>query len=318
MLQHKQEERALKRYEGDIIKKQHHLRRTMEDVNNSVYKKMRAEEARLSENNHEMEKVKQQHFIQEDKINKTRIEKNLSSQMKVKDKGRKVALEMTEAEFQYCKAAKKLELTRTEVFALTQQFEASLKRIEEKGDALKKSLAELAIAANQLALKKRTQEVEDERYNRDKTIKDIQDDRRRQQSLSEKLKSISGQGVKVEYNKRRMSRDLLVSKDMLSLKSREEGRKMTDINRRLQHNSTHQKQAKQAAEYLELDRQGKEIEEKGQFAEARRKHQIEQLTKDRKQLQSTQMLEWKKRFIEKQNEATRRVHEDNVKHLQVN
>lgn len=36
----------------------------------------------------------------------------------------------TEAEFQYCKAAKKLELTRTEVFALTQQFEASLKKIE--------------------------------------------------------------------------------------------------------------------------------------------------------------------------------------------
>ena len=39
---------------------------------------------------------------------------------------------------------------------------------------------------------------------------------------------------------------------------------MTDINRRLQHNSTNQKQAKQAAEYLELDRQGKEIEEKEQ------------------------------------------------------
>lgn len=45
---------------------------------------------------------------------------------------------------------------------------------------------------------------------------------------------------------------------------------MTDINRRLQHNSIHQKQAKQAAEYLELDRQGKEIEEKGQVTEGRR------------------------------------------------
>ena len=45
---------------------------------------------------------------------------------------------------------------------------------------------------------------------------------------------------------------------------------MTDINRRLQHNSTHQKQAKQAAEYLELDRQGKEIEEKGQVTEGRK------------------------------------------------
>ena len=54
-----------------------------------------------------------------------------------------------------------------------------------------------------------------------------------------------------------------------------------------------------------------------QFAEARRHQQIEQLTKDRKQQHYYQMVEWKKRFIEKQNEATRRVHEDNVKHLQV-
>lgn len=34
---------------------------------------------------------------------------------------------------------------------------------QEKGHALKKSLSELAIAANQLALKKRTQEVDDGR-----------------------------------------------------------------------------------------------------------------------------------------------------------
>lgn len=316
MLQHKQEERELKRYEGDIIKKQHQLRRTMDGLQNSVYKKMRGEEARLSENSQDMEKVKQQHYIQEDKVNKSRIERNMSARLKFRDKDRKVASEMTEAEFQYCKAAKQLELTRTEVFALTQQFEANLKRIEEKGHALKKSLAELAIAANQLALKKRTQEVDDGRYVQDTSIKDIQDDRRRNQALTEKLKGISNQGLKHEYNKRRMSRDLITSKDMLSLKSREEGRKMTDINRRLQYNSTSQKQAKQAAEYLELDRQGKEIEERGQFAEARRHQQIEQLTKDRKQQHYYQMVEWKKRFIEKQNEATRRVHEDNVKHLQ--
>lgn len=34
---------------------------------------------------------------------------------------------------------------------------------QEKGHALKKSLAELAIAANKIALKKRTQEIDDER-----------------------------------------------------------------------------------------------------------------------------------------------------------
>ena len=54
-----------------------------------------------------------------------------------------------------------------------------------------------------------------------------------------------------------------------------------------------------------------------QFAEARRNQQIEQLTKERKQQHSYQMVEWKKRYLEKQNEATRRAHEDSVKHLQV-
>lgn len=316
MLQHKQEERELKRYEGDIIKKQHQLRRTMAEYENSIYKKMRGEESKLSENNQGIEKVKQQHYIQEDKVNKARIERNMSGLVKFKDKDRKDVLNMGEAKFQYCKTAKQLDLTRSEIFALTQQFEEDLKRIEEKGFALKKSLAELAIAANKIALKKRTQEIDDERYWKDTSIKDIQDDRRRKQSLTEKLKGISSQGLKHEYGKRRLSRDLMVSKDMLSLKTREEGRKMTDINRRLQHNSVNQKQAKQAAEYLELDRQGKEIEERGQFAEARRNQQIEQLTKDRKHQHAHQMVEWKKRYLEKQNETTRRAHEDSLKHLQ--
>ncbi|XP_078382574.1 uncharacterized protein LOC144665242 [Oculina patagonica] len=316
MLQHKQEERELKRYEGDIIKKQHHLRRTMVEYESSIYKKMRGEESKLSENNQGIEKVKQQHYIQEDKVNKARIERNMSARLKFKDKDRKDILNMDEAEFQYSKTAKQLDLTRLEIFALTQQFEENLKRIEERGYTLKKNLAELAIAANKIALKKRTQEVDDERYSKDTSIKDIQDDRRRKQSLTEKLKGISSQGLKHEYGKRRLSRDLMVSKDMLSLKSREEGRKMTDINRRLQHNSVNQKQAKQAAEYLELDRQGKEIEERGQFAEARRSHQLDQLTKDRRQYHANQIVEWKKRYLEKQNETTRRAHEDNVKHLQ--
>ena len=54
-----------------------------------------------------------------------------------------------------------------------------------------------------------------------------------------------------------------------------------------------------------------------QFAEARRSQQIEQLTKDRKHQHAHQMMEWKKRYLEKQNETTRRAHEDSVKHLQV-
>lgn len=54
-----------------------------------------------------------------------------------------------------------------------------------------------------------------------------------------------------------------------------------------------------------------------QFAEARRSQQIDQLTKDRKQQHAYQTVEWKKRYLEKQNETTRRAHEDSLKHLQV-
>ena len=41
-----------------------------------------------------------------------------------------VSLFRGEAEFQYSKTAKQLDLTRSEIFALTQQFEEDLKRIE--------------------------------------------------------------------------------------------------------------------------------------------------------------------------------------------
>ena len=41
---------------------------------------------------------------------------------------------------------------------------------------------------------------------------------------------------------------------------------MTDIHRRLEHNSTAQKQAQLTAEYFELERKGKEIEERGQVS----------------------------------------------------
>ena len=41
-----------------------------------------------------------------------------------------VCLFRGEAEFQYCKTAKQLDLTRSEIFQLTQQFEKDLKRIE--------------------------------------------------------------------------------------------------------------------------------------------------------------------------------------------
>lgn len=59
-----------------------------------IYKKVRGEESKLSENNQGMERVKQQHAIQEDKVNKARTERNMSAIVKFKDKDRKEGLNL--------------------------------------------------------------------------------------------------------------------------------------------------------------------------------------------------------------------------------
>ncbi|XP_031559018.1 splicing regulatory glutamine/lysine-rich protein 1-like [Actinia tenebrosa] len=316
MLQHKQEERELKRSEGDIIKKQQHLRRIMLDYENNIYKKKRGEEKKLSDNNTEIEKIKQQHAIQEDRSTKVRIERNLSAGLKMRDKERKSFLFLTSTEFDYYKVAKQLELTRNEVKRLTTEYEANLKRKEEEEFKLKKKMAELSIGVNMEAQKKRTLQVEEQNYDKDTAKKDVYDERRRKGNLEERIKHTENQGLRHEFTKRKLSRDLYANKESLSLKNREEGRKMTDVNRRLQHNSTSQRQAKLAAEYLELDRQGKEIEERGQFAEARRSQLLEQATRDKKHQYNQNIAEWKKRYLDKENEAKRKCHEDGIKHLQ--
>lgn len=59
-----------------------------------IYKKVRGEESKLSENNQGVERVKQQHAIQEDKVNKARTERNMSAVVKFKDKDRKEGLNL--------------------------------------------------------------------------------------------------------------------------------------------------------------------------------------------------------------------------------
>lgn len=316
MLQHKQAERELKRAEGDIIKKQHHLRRSMMDYENTIYKKKRREEVKLSENSMELEKVKQQHSIQEERLAKGRTERNISANTKMKDKERKATLVTNSIEFEYHKVSKELDIKRNELARLTSEFEGKMKAKEEEEFRLKKQLAELAITVNMEAQKKRTQSVDDTRYKSDTAIKDIQDKRRREGNLEDKLRNTGKNGVKHEFNKRKHSKDLINTKDTLSLKGREEGRKMTDIHRRLQHNSTAQRQAQHTADYFERERQGKEIEERGQFAQARRNTLISQSTEEKKFQHSQQIIQWKKRYIEKRNEAIRRNHQDHIRHLQ--
>ena len=55
---------------------------------------MRGEESKLSENSQGVERVKQQHAIQEDKGNKARTERNMSAIVKFKDKDRKEGLNL--------------------------------------------------------------------------------------------------------------------------------------------------------------------------------------------------------------------------------
>ena len=53
------------------------------------------------------------------------------------------------------------------------------------------------------------------------------------------------------------------------------------------------------------------------FAEARRSQMLDQMSREKRQQYTQQTTEWKRRILEKQNETSRKSHEDGLKHLQV-
>ncbi|XP_028405030.1 spindle pole body component 110-like [Dendronephthya gigantea] len=316
LLQRKQEERKLKRIEGDIVKKQRLLRRVMANYDNDVFDKKKVEEMKLQGSIKEMEDAKHQYLVEEFLDSKSKRKKSLSEALDNRQLTRKDLLMKNDLVFQYEKTAKELELKRNEVVNLTKEYEQKVRLKELEEYNLTKRLAELAIATTMEDHKRKTMETNFKTLKKDAKIVEREETLQRRESLEDKLNLGRYHERRFVGSKRRLSQDRDETNDKLSLKIREEGRKMTDISRSLQNNSTAQKNSRIYADYLDRQEQGKNIELKQKMAEGKRTTILEQFSRERKDKNRTRMTRTQDRCVDTETDTRKLSYSDAIRHLQ--
>ncbi|KAL3877890.1 hypothetical protein ACJMK2_035534, partial [Sinanodonta woodiana] len=262
MWQHKQEERELKRTEGDIVKNQRAVRQTLRDYENAITKKRMEEEKKLNTGLEKYTKLQREQTHKKEDILKQRTEKGIIKLQQNKSLGRKVTLKSSDIARKYHTKLSDLELKRIEVMRLSQEFENKMRQKEEEQYRLKAELAELAIALNMESQKGRVFKYDADRESRKEKVTRINEDLTTDQSVESKLAKSEGDTKTAELNKRKLSADMLLTRSHLSIKQRDEQRHLTDTQMRLADNSNVQRQLNEAAFHAEMDLKARQIDQK--------------------------------------------------------
>ncbi|XP_077999238.1 uncharacterized protein LOC144452101 [Glandiceps talaboti] len=314
MWQHKQEERELKRAEGDVIKKQQHLRRTMRDYESVINKKKMNEEKKLQDTKQKEFEYQRNFTHKREELTKGRIDKSQTKNQQVKDEGRKAALVSGDLERNYKRTISEIELRRIEVQRLNEEFTQKMKQKEDETFRLKKELAELALALNMEAGKRRTIQLDTHKDSKKDSIDKVKEANEMESDLDKKLRQNEGRANIFEKNRRRLSADLILSKSHISQKAREEGRHLQDTQNRLVDNTSTQRQLQEAALNAELDLKSKQIDQRVQAHDIKRHQKVNSLTRQRKVKHEQQLEAYMERMAKRQHDAERRQHEDKLKH----
>ncbi|XP_065062784.1 calponin homology domain-containing protein DDB_G0272472-like [Rhopilema esculentum] len=315
MWQHKQEERELKRIEGDIVKKQRQLRKTMQDYESAVYKKQREEEIQALKAKGDLEKIKQDAAAQENRLTREKIDKNISSIQRSKERDRKGQTSISSQELQYERIAEEINRRRLEVESMTKEFENKMKLKEEEVYKLRKELGEMAISINMESQKQRTLKYDEEKAKTVSSKQNLLEKRKRNEDYTEKMNGTTAKALQAERKQQELDKHLDTTLNHISLKIREEGRKLTDVKSRLQKNSQLQRDAQSDALHAAYNRQALDSDEKIKLVDARKAALQNSLTRDRKQRGAQILDEWRNRYLERTNEVKMKEVEDSVKHL---
>ncbi|KAK3592660.1 hypothetical protein CHS0354_015960 [Potamilus streckersoni] len=313
MWQHKQEERELKRTEGDIVKNQRAVRQTLRDYENAITKKRMEEEKKLNTGLEKYTKLQREQTHKKEDIFKQRTERGIIKLQQNKSLGRKVALKSSDIARKYHTKLSDLELKRIEVMRLSQEFENKMRQKEEEQYKLKAELAELAIALNMETQKGRVHKFEAERDRRKEIATRINEDLTTDQSVESKLAKSEGDTKAAEMNKRKLSADMLLTRSHLSIKQRDEQRHLTDTQMRLADNSNVQRQLNEAAFHAEMDLKARQIDQKVEAHNTRRVSQLQTSMKHKKEKEESQQRELEEKFRRRQAEEQRKQHEDSLK-----
>ena len=306
MWQHKQEEREIKRVEGDVNKKKRSVQRTMRELENTMGKKMLEEEKWLNDSIKKTEKVRSEAVHGREERTKQRITKAHADLQQSKDKMRKNVLVLTDAEQQYRTKLTELELKKSQIQNLTRQFEEQLKRKETETRNLAKDLANLAIQMNMEAMKGRIADAEYKRQERAQAQKYINENKAHQAELDKKLSKSEGINRASENRRRQASATLSSTKAHLSERSREGDRRVTDNRNLNESNIAAQKKLQEAAEAAKLDKQRKEYQRNVQAHVVRKNVGMRKAQTARQQTSQERQVNWEKTFDQNHRDFVRR------------
>ncbi|XP_060071550.1 trichohyalin-like [Ylistrum balloti] len=316
MWQHKQEERELKRVEGDIIKNQRAVRHTLRDFENAINKKRMQEEKKLNQGLEVYTKIRRDFVHKKEELTKQRIEKNALSDQEAKREGRKIAIRESDLSRQYRAKMSEMELKRIEVLRMNQEFESKMRQKEDEQLRLQNELAELTISLNMESQKGRVMRFDANKQRKKDQTNKIQENLQGVENVKNKLMRSDGDTKAAEMNKRKLSADLSLTKSHLDIKKRDEQRHLTDTQFRLDDNSNIQRQLNEAAFHANLDMKARQIDQKLEAHNARRINQLASTMSEKKMKEDEKQAVWDARFQKRYNDHRRKEHDDQLKFFQ--
>ncbi|XP_033742721.1 trichohyalin-like isoform X2 [Pecten maximus] len=316
MWQHKQEERELKRVEGDIIKNQRAVRHTLRDFENAINKKRMQEEKKLNQGLEVYTKIRRDFVHKKEELTKTRIQHAMSSEHNTKWQGRKNEVQQSDLARQYRSKMSEMELKRIEVLRMNQEFESKMRQKEEEQLKLQNDLAELTINLNMESQKGRVMRFDTERERKKDQTSKIQETLQGVDNVKNKLMRSDGDTKAAEMSKRKLSADLSLTKSHLDIKKRDEQRHLTDTQFRLDDNSNIQRQLNEAAFHANLDMKARQIDQKLEAHNARRVNLLSSTMSDKKMKEDGKQAVWEARFKKRYNDHRRKEHDDQLKFFQ--
>ncbi|XP_019639412.1 PREDICTED: trichohyalin-like [Branchiostoma belcheri] len=317
MWQHKQAERELKRVEGDVLKKQRHVKRVIRDLENSIQKKTLEEDKKLNKTLQTQEQLQRDYVHQTEEKTKEHISQSAEYMQQFKDKTRKALLHESDAERQYKAKQAAMELVRTELERMNLEFTQKMQQKEEEQFKLKKELADLAIKLNMDAQKKRQMQFEQGRIGSETTRKRILANREADTTLEASLGKSEGGTRRFETGKRLLSAELNTTRSHLQERARDEARRLRDSLNLLEKNADVQRKLQEEAQQADLDLRSKQIDQKLQAHSLRKQQRLNALVRTKAVERHEKLNEWEERYLMRVDDDRRRKHEDKMKHFKV-
>ncbi|CAH1246379.1 LAMA2 [Branchiostoma lanceolatum] len=315
MWQHKQAERELKRVEGDVLKKQRHVKRMIRDLENSIQKKTLDEDKKLNKTLQTQDQLQRDYVHQTEEKTKEHINESVEYMQQFKDKTRKALLHESEAERQFKAKQAAMDLCRTELDRMNLEFTQKMQQKEEEQFKLKKELADLAIKLNMDAQKKRQMQFEQGRIGSETTRKRILANREADTTLDTSLGKAEGGTRRFETGKRMLSAELNTTRSHLQERARDEARRLRDSLNLLEKNADVQRKLQEEAQQADLDLRSKQIDQKLQAHNLKKQQRLNALVRTKSTERHQKLNEWEERYLMRVDDDRRRKHEDKMKHF---